>query len=289
MKTIIDFFRLIRWLNLLIIALTQYAAAWCLAPHKNIAHFFELRFALLVIGTMLIAAAGYILNDYMDVKLDLVNKPDKVVIGNTISRRKAMIWHSIFNGMALLIGVFLSAKLAIVFLFSELVLWAYSSILKRKFFSGNFAVAMLVAVSILILPAFDTSILWRPIIAYTVFAFLLTLVREIIKDIEDMKGDAVHNCKTLPIVLGLRLTKQIIRGILFMLMLEVILYAIREAQFIGWHFFIYGMLTVLIPMFYLFTTLHKADKKKDFSRLSIWCKVIMFAGILSMFFFKIMY
>ena len=289
MNTVFDFFRLIRWLNLAIIILTQYAAAWCLSPHNSIVYFFELRFTLFVTGTVLIAAAGYILNDYMDVKLDLVNKPDKVVIGNTISRRRAMIWHSVFNGTALLIGVFLSIKIATIFLFSELLLWTYSSRLKRKFFSGNFAVAVLTAVSILVLPVFDASILWRPIIAYAVFAFLLTLIREIVKDMEDMKGDAGHNCETLPIVLGLRPTKQIIRSILLLLMLAVLAYAVREAQFIGWFFFSYGVITVLIPMIYLLIELNRADKKKDFSRLSTWCKVIMFTGIFSMLFFKIIH
>lgn len=287
MKTLIDFFRLIRWLNLFIIVLTQYAAAWCLSQYLQLSHFFELRFILLVTGTVLVAAAGYILNDYMDVKLDMVNKPAKVVIGKTISRRWAMVWHFIFNGTALVIGFFLSLKLAAIFLFSEVLLWIYSSRLKKRFFSGNFAVAALTAVSMLILPAFDGNILWKPIIAYAIFAFLLTLVREIVKDMEDMKGDASHQCETLPIVLGLRPTKQIIRLIMNLLLLAVIFYAIRQARFIGWYYLLYGIPAVLLPIIYFLNKLKKADKKKDFSRLSALCKLIMFTGIFSMIFFKV--
>ena len=119
---LLGFFSLIRWLNLLILLLTQVLAAWCLSEYEHVSHFLSIHFVVFITSTVLIAAAGYILNDYVDVKLDLINKPDKVVVGKTISRRWAMIWHMVFNVVALLSGLWLSWRIALLFAFTIVLL-----------------------------------------------------------------------------------------------------------------------------------------------------------------------
>lgn len=287
MKKIIDFFSLIRWLNLLILLFTQLLAAWCLSDYQHISHFISTRFLMLLSGTLLIAAAGYILNDYIDVKLDLVNKPRKVVVGKSISRRWAMIWHFVFNAAALLMGLLLSWRIALLFSAAILLLWIYSSRLKKRFFIGNLTVAALTGISLLMLPLFDNNISMNYILAYAGFAFLITLVREIIKDIEDMKGDAKYAARTLPIEMGIRPAKLVVSFIMSTLMLVLLFYTLFHAQRMGWFYLAYGMLAVVVPMNLFLFRLKKADKKRDFSLLSSYCKVIMLTGILSMLFFKI--
>lgn len=284
---IFDFFRLIRPLNLFIIVLTQFAAAFFLSEYETFEHLLQLRFLMLVAGTVCIAAAGYILNDYLDVKLDMVNKPAKVVVGKSISRRWAMVWHIVFNAAGLLAGILISLKLALLFFFCALLLWIYSSRLKKMFFSGNLAVASLSALCMLVLPVYDINIRWDLNIAYASFAFLITLVREIIKDIEDMKGDARYQCKTLPIVLGLRPTKQIVSTLMWALVIALLIYASLKTAEAGIFFLFYCVLVVLLPMLVFMFLLQPADKKTDFSRLSSLCKGIMFSGILSMIFFRL--
>jgi 4-hydroxybenzoate polyprenyltransferase len=266
--------KLTRFGNLVIIGFAQYFTAAFLIGRYTI---YDFRLLLLSISTVLIAAAGYIVNDYYDVKIDYINKPDRVVIGKSITRRFAILFHVVFSAIGILIGFYLSLTIAAINILSVFLLWLYSNNLKRQPFVGNLVVALLTGASI-----FLVDMLYRThnplIIIYALFAIFITLVREIIKDVEDLKGDNTFGCKTLPIIWGIRKTKVIIYTILAVFSLVVIVlnarFEILPLQ--------YYVLLLFAPLVWFVFRLYLADTKKDFSWLSTFCKVIMLVGILSM-------
>jgi 4-hydroxybenzoate polyprenyltransferase len=292
MTVIRDFFRLIRFNNLLIISLTQLFAYYFLSPSIPFRDLFAPQFLTLLLATFLVAAAGYIINDYMDVMLDLVNKPGKVIVGKSISRRWAMLLHFSFNLIALILAWQLSKTIAVSVLLASLALWIYSQLLKKNYLVGNLMVSLLSSFTLWIIYYFDHRVMVNGIWVYSLFAFFTTLIREIIKDTEDMRGDAKFKCKTLPIVLGVRRTKEILTW------LQVILVGLTLAycSFFGalsyssnkvfGIFVMYMMLAVIIPMFIQIWLLRTADVKQDFSRLSFIAKLVMISGILSMIFWR---
>jgi 4-hydroxybenzoate polyprenyltransferase len=268
--------KLTRFGNLVIIGFAQYCTAAFLIGKETI---YDFRLFLLSLSTVLIAAAGYIINDYYDVKIDYINKPERVVIGKSITRRFAILFHVILSVSGISIGFYLSWRLAAINLLSVFLLWLYSNNLKRLPFVGNFTVALLTGLAI-----FVVDLLYRTqsslVVIYAVFAFFMTLVREIIKDIEDLKGDNTFGCKTLPILFGIRKTKVIIYVI-------VILFTISVVILNYWYDalpFQYYLIFLFAPVGWLLFKLFRADMKKEFSLLSAFCKVIMLLGILSMAF-----
>jgi 4-hydroxybenzoate polyprenyltransferase len=275
-RFIASFLRLTRVWNLLILALTQYFTAAMLISPFNV---FDWRFFLLATSTCLIAAAGYIINDYYDIKIDLVNKPERVVIGQGITRRYALLMHSVLSLSGIVIGLLLDWRIGAINFFSAFLLWWYSNDLKRQPFIGNLVVALLTGMSVVIVDAmYHTGN--TLIFIYAIFAFFITLIREIIKDMEDLKGDNTFGCRTLPIIWGLRRTKFFIYGLIVVFSITVILLNSYLVN-LPLHYFI---LFLFLPLLWLVFTLIRADTKKDFAWLSSFCKMIMLAGVLSMAF-----
>lgn len=268
--------RLTRLWNLLIIGLAQYCTAGFLISAANLT---DPRLFLLSLSTILIAAGGYSINDYYDVKIDLINKPERVVVGKALSRRTVLVLHTLLTLTGIGIGFLLSWYIGLLHFCSSFLLWLYSNALKRLPFIGNLAVAILTGLSIYVV-----NILLPPLLAtvsiYALFAFFITLIREIIKDMEDLKGDNTFGCRTLPIVWGLRPTKVFIYGLIVVFALVVIMVHLAVTP-LPVTFFI-GFL--LFPMGLLVAWLIRADTRRDFYRLSQFSKLIMLAGIFSMAF-----
>lgn len=268
--------RLTRFWNLLIIGLAQYFAAVFLVDKNS---FTDWHLLILSASTIVIAAAGYIINDYYDVKIDLINKPDRVVIGKEINRRYALLFHTLLSVAGVALGGLLNWKIGIINFVSAFLLWWYSNNLKRLPFIGNFVVALLTGISILVLDIFFKTN--HPfVIIYSVFAFSITLVREVVKDMEDLKGDNSFGCKTLPILLGIRKTKFILYGLLVAFIVAVTI--ISEA-YLSIPLY-YLILFLFLPSLVLIVWLVRADTKRDFYQLSQMCKLIMLLGIASMVF-----
>ena len=268
--------------NLLIIVIAQYFTVLFLA-HGGLSAseiLMSEKLFLLALSTCLIAAAGYIINDYYDVKIDLINKPDRVVVGKSMKRRVAMFMHIAFSGIGVLLGVLLDWKIVVVNLFSVLLLWLYSNQLKRMPLVGNLSVALLTGLSIYVVHFIFPSghIL---VIAYAIFAFSFTLIREIIKDMEDLKGDATYGCKTLPVLLGIRKTKVVVYllSVIFLITMFILTYMFADSQL--------NLLTIglILPLAILFGLLRNADTIKEYYQLSQFCKLIMLVGIFSMMIF----
>jgi 4-hydroxybenzoate polyprenyltransferase len=274
-KTLFEsFLRLTRAWNLVIIVLAQYFTAYFLAK-ADIFH--DVALFLLSLSTVLIAAGGYVINDYYDVKIDAINNPDRVVVGRTIHRRFVMLLHIALSMAGVVTGLMVSWKLAVVNIFSVAVLWFYSNLLKRQPFIGNFTVALLTGASIgiIIFLHHTNSVL---IAIYALFSFFMTLVREIIKDMEDLKGDNTYGCKTLPIVWGIRKTKVALYTIISVFSVAVVLINYQYVKLP----MIYFVMLLFVPLAWMVMRLARADTKKDYGWLSSFCKVIMLLGILSM-------
>lgn len=203
-----NFLRLIRSINLLLLALTM-GGVW-VSQTSN--HHPPIEFYLLVVFTLLVAGAGNAINDYFDIRSDRINKPDKIVLGNTIKRRWAIIIHWVFNAIALFISLYLSWRFkswfyVFVHFFTTSWLWTYSVNLKRRLIWSNISIALLVGITpiIALKPIYDLGIRPNnigPILLFSVFAFLINFSREIIKDIQDVEGDALRNVRSIPIVYG---------------------------------------------------------------------------------------
>lgn len=275
-RFIVSFARLTRVWNLFIIAFAQYFTAAFLIDIKTI---FDWRLFILSASTVVIAAAGYIINDYYDIKIDLVNKPERVVIGKSITRRYAILFHTALSILGIALGYLLSWKVAAVNFASAVMLWWYSNNLKRQPFIGNFVVALLTGIAIWLVDSlYKTGHIL--ILTYASFAFFMTLIREIIKDMEDLKGDNTFGCQTLPIVWGMRKTKYLIYGILAIFAVTVMLLNLYYAHLPLEYFFLF----LFFPLLWFLFRLIGADTKKDFSWLSRFCKIILLLGIFSMAF-----
>lgn len=266
--------RLTRFWNLLIIGLAQYFTAFFLIDAQTIA---DWRLLVLSSSTILIAAAGYIINDYYDVKIDLINKPERVVVGKSITRRYAILLHTFLSVSGVFLGLLLSWQIGVINFFSAFLLWLYSNNLKRQPFIGNFTVAFLTGLSIALINWLYHSHLLL-INVYATFAFFMTLVREIIKDMEDLKGDNTYGCKTLPILWGVRKTKNMLYGLVALFVVVVLSIHLLFRDLPIYYFVLFLFLPLVVLLFYLI----RADTRSDFYKLSTLCKVIMLLGILSM-------
>ena len=303
MKLIDAFLRLVRWPNLLFIILTQALFYYCVyQPLFHVDYFQSL--AWLIIASVTIAAAGYIINDYFDLNIDQINKPKKNVFARIIHRRWAIIWHFGLN----MLGIFATAMavglqkwyLIVANVFCTALLWFYSTSFKKQLLIGNIVISLLTAWTVLILffnftspkdaitgNSPETIKFFRISFLYAGFAFISSLIREAIKDMEDIEGDARYGCRTLPIVSGLRATKIYIIVWVVVLLAALIILQLYILQFQWWYAIIYSLIFVITPLIYLLSKIPPASNVNDFSRLSNLSKLIMLSGILSMVFFRI--
>jgi 4-hydroxybenzoate polyprenyltransferase len=311
-----EFLKLVRWQNLIIVILTmvlmRYAILEPLLSKINLTIFggfgkelpMELQFpwyefALLVVATVFITAGGYVINDYFDIKTDLINR-GKVIVGTKIPRREAMMWHNILNIIGVASGFYISWKsgyfwLGTLFLIVSGLLYFYSASYKRQFLIGNIIVAFLTAMVPMLVVVFewpalykyyevnaiampDLKILFYWIGGFALFAFLTTLTREVIKDIEDFEGDKAYGRNTVPVVIGIRASKVV--SVILILITIILLYLV-------WYFFIndritliYLSLAIVLPLLIAICQVIRSHEKQLFHRASNLIKLVMLSGIL---------
>lgn len=309
MNIVSAFFKLIRWPNLAFIAITQalfrfFVLRFVYNTNAGYVENFKLFLPLfywLVFASVCIAAAGYIINDYFDVNIDLINKPERLIIDRYIKRRWAIVWHIALSFIGLMISCYVGYKLRNVFIplfnfAAIIVLWFYSTTFKRKLLIGNLLISLLTAWVILVLTFSEyrfsiiaPDIYWKRLIKvsfiYAGFAFIISLIREVIKDMEDMQGDAKYGSTTMPIVWGLQVSKVFVAVWLVVIICGVAGIQIYVVQLGWWLSAIYSLVAIIIPLTWVLRKLYAAQSPKDFHRLSNAVKMIMFTGILSMVFF----
>jgi 4-hydroxybenzoate polyprenyltransferase len=257
-------------------------------PNSNVLN--KTGYYLLSLSTTLIAMAGYIINDYFDVKIDEINKPYRVTVETKFKRRPVMIIHIIFNVIALGLAWYLCNKighprLILIHIGSAALLLIYSASWKRKAIIGNLSIAFLIVLSVLT-PLFYTSMfLQEPILInayawfYLFFAFMLTWIREIIKDLEDIKGDAQDGCQTMPIKYGISFSKDVLFGLIIIALIGIAYFFIQ----IPWEYSLFNIVFLaFIPtsLILLLVLIHKSIRHKDYKKSSRLVKLITFVGIL---------
>ena len=273
------FLRLIRTPNLLILVLTQYLTRVLLVGPRG--EWRQLvtdpKMLVLSLTTVCIAAAGYIINDYFDVKIDIVNKPERVVIGRYMKRRVAMGTHQFLNVAGVLLGLLVSTWIFLINGLCVTLLWFYSERFKRTMLVGNLVVSLLTALSVAVVTVVYPENR-KLVFIYAIFSFFISLVREIIKDMEDVRGDVSHGCRTLPIVWGLRRTKIVVYFLMaiFITTLYLMAHSLNNLT-LAWLF-----TALLLPIAWLVYRLVFADTRREFSQLSTLCKLIMLLGLATM-------
>lgn len=315
-ENIKDLLNLIRLPNLMVVALTMMLMRYAvirpllgvmpvtLAGDPVVSAFMTFRlgwidFLILVISTCLITAAGYVINDYFDIRADLINR-GSIIVGNTITRRKAMMYHNVFNILGVLGGTYVSARIGFVWLgiFFALIsglLWFYSTTYKRQLLVGNIIVALLVAMVPMLVVVYDGAPVYKyysqaaldfPGIAvlfwwvggFALFAFLTTLIREIIKDMEDCEGDRETGRKTLPVISGLSVCRVIV--VVLALVTIALLYIVWNRYLHDRITLVWLSLLVALPLAIVIYRIVTGKEKKDLHFASRLMKLIMLTGIL---------
>jgi 4-hydroxybenzoate polyprenyltransferase len=259
-----------------------------------------LNFFLLVMVTLLIAAAGYMINDYFDVKIDEKNKPGRMVVGRQVNKEAIYNAYYILNFVAIMLGFYVSYQAGIsifgvVFILVAGLLWFYSTSYKKQFLLGNLIVSALTALVPFMVPVFEIPLVNQEyaetIIQYEIrfdyilywvagfsfFAFLTTLIREIIKDAQDFEGDVLSDRQTLPIVLGMKATK-VILGILLLALMASLIY-VYHAYLRDKTTLIYMITVLFVPIGITVYFIIKARSEKEFKIASQIMKGIMVGGI----------
>ena len=315
MNKIKSFFRLIRWPNLLMTAIMMLLVYHCvmspLAYYSAVDVFPSSgAFYSFVMSLIFIVAGGYVINDYFDVETDKLNKPDKTLIPDVFSQKEAKSFYIILTFIGLVLGLVssimvLNVKFYMLFAVIVLItclLYSYSSTYKRKLLLGNLLVSFLIAVAVFLPYLFEILYLSDNllmlsickdlaknvvyfVLIYTAFAFLLTFIREIIKDMEDVDGDGRTHCRTMPVVYGLNVTKTIlyVLVVLSLVLLSVYELILFELElFIAFAFMVFVSVSAIL----LIVKIYKAKECRDFHRLSVMTKVMMLIGLLSMLFLR---
>ena len=305
----IAFLKLIRYKNLFMVLLTLVLTKYTI-NNSFTSTIYDLHFFLLAIAILCITAAGYIINDIYDIGTDKINKPSKVYINKNITKNNALLAYFILTAFGLILGSYVSyikgnSLYSSFFITTIALLFWYSKSLKRIAIIGNIVVSFLTALTIFIVYVFEgrnnspssnfaetftiffNSIsVTAAVFIYIIFAFFITLIREIIKDIEDINGDYTLKMKTLPIIIGINRAKKVVLVISSLVFLFILLLIKQELVHIPLLFW-YTVLFIIVPFSWYFYKLLKSKTSKDFHLLSNIIKGIMFFGILSMLLIKL--
>ncbi len=295
-----SFLKLIRYQNLLLIALMQLIFRYgFLATQPVPLAMKDWQYILFVFATVCIAAGGYLINNIFDIETDKINKPENVVIGKNISEQTGYNIYIALNIIGFGIGYYLADAIgkpafASAFFIIPALLYIYANGLKQMMLIGNLVIAFILAASILLIGIFDLipmvfaetqvgiKILMGILIDYAIFAFIINLMREIVKDLEDVNGDYNLGMNTLPIALGVSRTAKIVFGMSFVAM-ALIIYYINENLFSNNRIYatLYGLIFILAPLIYFTIKIFSAKNTKQFAHLSQVLKWVIFFGILS--------
>ena len=311
MKKLGSFFKLVRWPNLIITALMM-----CLVYHNLVGMDSTIGFTLLVISMVLIQAGGYVINDIFDKEIDEINKPDKLIVGKIFTEKQCnfFYWTLTVIGLACaLVATLLmnGSKFITVFgcmVLLACILYSYSKTYKKSLVFGNLIVSLSVAFAVFVpwlfvmlylakenLLADNYNVMMQIslhlVMAYTVFAFLMTLIREIVKDMQDVKGDGRQHCRTIPIIWGMNVAQIIVIALSF---ITVMMIWNTASYFSGLGFkttyymlYASGVLTFMVIVNNLMSLTDKSLRtERQFRLQSMWLKISMLIGVLSMFFIK---
>ncbi len=297
-KTNMKYLKLIRYQNLLMLAFMQLVFRYLFLAQSYVdLALTDINYILLVIATVCIAAGGYVINNIMDQDTDEIAKPQNRVVGVSISETVAYNWYIGLTIVGVGIGFYLSNVIykptfASMFILVATLLYMYATSFKQIPVLGNVVVALMLSTSIIIiglfdiLPAIDVDNRFRMkeafeiLMHYAIFAFIINLIREIVKDMEDMDGDYQSGINSLPIAIGVQKTK-IIVGVLTVISIGILAYYVNSNLFELDYVVYYAIILIVGPLIYFGVKLLNAATKKEYHHLSLVLKIILFFGILS--------
>ena len=268
-----------------------------------------LHFILLVLGTVLIAAGGNVINDYFDTRIDRINKPEEVIVGRAVKRRVAMTGHMVLSGLGLVLCSFVAwrsglLQWTVIPAFCIAALWTYSTTFKRRLIIGNGVVAVLTALVPLSVGLYEIPLLerafatpqvvtlpdgqrfqmeaafqelWHWILVYAAFAFLSTLVRELQKDMADIKGDRAGGCRTVPIVWGMPWARALVLVHIGLLVAGLLF--LRSARLHDELSFWYIGLGIIAPLLVSAGSTYGASSRNAHVRAGVLMKVAMVLAV----------
>lgn len=262
--------------NLFIIAYTQFATAWFILDIPS-SEILNVSFSLFILSTAMIGAGGYIINDYFDQKIDMINRPDHVVIGTDLRRRFALLSHLVLSVGGILLGFYIDPMIGIVHIFSAGALWTYSLGIKKILLLSTLTLSFLTSLTMLLVMIYfrELNII---VLAFALFGCITTFVRETLKDIVSAKGERVFGIQSVPIVWGIRGAKL---TIFITCIIGVIMLSLYLVTVPNWNLRYYFLLTFLVIAWF-FYRLIKADKQNDFKHLKLFNDLIIVSGLVSM-------
>jgi 4-hydroxybenzoate polyprenyltransferase len=255
----------------------------------------DLQFFILVLASVCIAAAGFIINTIFDQETDFIDKK-QISVGHSISETTAYNFYIGLNVIGVSSGFYLSNVIekpgfALLFILVSGVLYLYASTFKPLLI-GNLIVALLTAVSVIIIGLFDLypmitpetrvqlAILFKIVLDYALFAFLINFIREVIKDLQDVKGDYNLGMNTLPIALGVNRTSKIILIVTVLIILYLFYYI--YTYYFNNNLYIstlYSLITIITPLIIFCIKLFDAKTAADYKSLSLILKLVLLFGI----------
>lgn len=296
----LNFFKLVRYPNLIMIAIMQLIFRYGFLKWQDVPlSLADWQYVLLVLSTVCIAAGGYVINDIFDQNTDAVNRPNRTIIGSAISESRGYNLYVALTIVGVGIGFYLSnvimrPSFATIFILIASLLYVYATSLKQMMLVGNLVVALLLSFTVIIIGIFDLypatyegnqkqmGVLFSILLDYAVFAFMINFIREVVKDLEDVNGDYNQGMRTLPIILGIERTAKVVFALSFMPLIIILYYS--NEYFAANNLYlatIYCLLTIVGPLLYFSIKCFNAKKSKDFHHLSQVLKVVLFFGILS--------
>lgn len=295
-----NYLKLVRYKNLLMLAVMQLILRFGFLKTQNIALALnDWQYALLVVATVAIAAGGYIINDIFDQETDSINKPENVLVGKSVSEAVAYNLYAVLNVIGVGIGFYLSnfidkPMLSSFFIVISITLYLYASSFKQSLLIGNLIVSLLTAAGILIVGLFDLMPMVSPenqpvlatffgiLLDYAIFAFIINFIREVVKDLEDIKGDTQIGMNTLAITLGVAKTSKLLL-VLSLVPIAALIYYTNK-YYLNNQLYItvfYFMAFIIAPLIYFAVNIASAKTQKDFAHLSAILKIVMLMGVLS--------
>lgn len=273
---IISMFSVVRGYNIPVIIVAQYLSAiFILAPEKRaLAIILDINLFFLVLASSLSIASGYIINNFYDSKKDIINRPNKSQLDRLVSQKTKLQVYFTVNFLVAIIATFISLRALLFFSTYIFLIWFYSHKIKKIIVVGNLTAALLAVLPFFAIVLYYKNI-YPEIFAHASFLFLLILIREIIKDLENMTGDIANNYETIPGKYGELIAKKVIT--LLTLATLIPIYFLIEIYDVG-YMDIYFYTSLLILMAFLFQ-LWKSNHKKQYVLLHNILKFLIVSGV----------
>jgi 4-hydroxybenzoate polyprenyltransferase len=295
----------IRPINLVLLAYAQYLIKYVVFRSLGATTTLgDLQFGLLVFATLCIAAGGYVINDLHDLQTDTINRPQKVRAGVHVSEKNSSLFYMVVTTFGVGLGFYLSYTIekpgfAAIFVAVAALLYLYATYLKSILLVGNILISMLVGFSLILVVLFDIlpstysfnmvrhQDIFKTVLLYAGFAFWLNLIREIVKDIQDINGDQNAGRNTLPIAIGRSRATTVVLGLAVLLTFATLAY-VYYVLYVNQVAVLYFLLSIVAPLLYFCVKCYHAERQKDFALLSILAKIVFFSGVSSLWLFPLL-